>query len=223
MPKGLRVRVPPRAPLDHGIGPVDCLSASHLLFLLDYILSMTIKPALASIACIALLAGCAAPVQEAPVISRAAPPANYQKSITNYFDLTIKGPQKNRELDIGKPEPGGCLLADRIAWEPRLPLPGALARPLFAAFFRHRHRRLRRRFGKRGSRWRDFTFERRLGLGGRERLEHRLGLTLFRLGDRLEVEQLVVVPRLRRRRRGRVASPVGVAPASESTHPPPPR
>jgi ligand-binding SRPBCC domain-containing protein len=46
-----------------------------------------------------------------------------------------------------EPVPGGCVLADRIAWEPRLPIPGAAARPLFAAFFRHRHRRLRRRFG----------------------------------------------------------------------------
>ena len=31
--------------------------------------------------------------------------------------------------------------------EPRLPLPGRLLRPLFAAVFRHRHRRLRRHFG----------------------------------------------------------------------------
>jgi ligand-binding SRPBCC domain-containing protein len=42
---------------------------------------------------------------------------------------------------------GGCELRDRVAWEPRLPLPGALLRPLIAAVFRHRHRRLRRRFG----------------------------------------------------------------------------
>ena len=38
-------------------------------------------------------------------------------------------------------------IADRIAWEPRLPIPGRALRPPFAAFFRHRHRRLRRRFG----------------------------------------------------------------------------
>lgn len=42
---------------------------------------------------------------------------------------------------------GGCLIADRVAWEPRLPLPGALLAPLIGAFFRHRHRRLHRRFG----------------------------------------------------------------------------
>jgi hypothetical protein len=42
---------------------------------------------------------------------------------------------------------GGCTIADRVAWEPRPPLPGRLMRPLFAAVFRHRHRRLRRHFG----------------------------------------------------------------------------
>jgi hypothetical protein len=42
---------------------------------------------------------------------------------------------------------GGCRVTDRVAWEPRLPLPGALLRPLVLAVFRHRHRRLRRRFG----------------------------------------------------------------------------
>ena len=42
---------------------------------------------------------------------------------------------------------GGCTVTDRVAWEPRLPLPGHLLRPLFGAFFRHRHRRLRRHFG----------------------------------------------------------------------------
>lgn len=44
-------------------------------------------------------------------------------------------------------EGGGCELTDRVAWEARLPLPGAALRPLIGAFFRHRHRRLRRRFG----------------------------------------------------------------------------
>jgi len=44
-------------------------------------------------------------------------------------------------------EPRGensCQLTDRLAWESRLPLPGALLRPLIRAIFRHRHRRLRR-------------------------------------------------------------------------------
>jgi hypothetical protein len=46
------------------------------------------------------------------------------------------------------PRPGGgCTVSDRIAWEPRPPLPGRWLRPLFGAVFRHRHRRLRRHFG----------------------------------------------------------------------------
>jgi len=47
---------------------------------------------------------------------------------------------------------GGCTVTDRVAWEPRLPLPGRLLRPAFGAFFRHRHRRLRRYFGSAGDR-----------------------------------------------------------------------
>jgi hypothetical protein len=47
-----------------------------------------------------------------------------------------------------EPDPrGGCLITDRVRWEPRLGLPGAPLRPLIGWFFRHRHSRLRRRFG----------------------------------------------------------------------------
>ena len=41
---------------------------------------------------------------------------------------------------------GRCRVTDRLAWEPRLPLPGALLRPVIRALFGHRHRRLRRAF-----------------------------------------------------------------------------
>jgi len=41
----------------------------------------------------------------------------------------------------------GTLIEDRLAWEPRVPLPGRLLRPLIAATFRHRHRQLCRHFG----------------------------------------------------------------------------
>jgi hypothetical protein len=41
----------------------------------------------------------------------------------------------------------GCQVTDRLAWEPRLPLPGALLRPLIRTIFHHRHRRLRRALG----------------------------------------------------------------------------
>jgi ligand-binding SRPBCC domain-containing protein len=43
--------------------------------------------------------------------------------------------------------PGGCVLSDRITYVPRLPVPGRALHPLYAGVFRHRHRRLRRRFG----------------------------------------------------------------------------
>jgi hypothetical protein len=53
--------------------------------------------------------------------------------------------EHERTIEPGEGE--GTVIADRIAWEPRLPLPGRLLRPLFTAVFRHRHRRLQRHFG----------------------------------------------------------------------------
>jgi ligand-binding SRPBCC domain-containing protein len=46
-----------------------------------------------------------------------------------------------------EPQAGGCAITDRIAWEPRGPLRARWLAPLFGWFFRHRHRRLQRRFG----------------------------------------------------------------------------
>jgi ligand-binding SRPBCC domain-containing protein len=46
-----------------------------------------------------------------------------------------------------EPVPGGCTVTDRIAFEPRLPIPGRLFLPVYRMVFRHRHRRLRSRFG----------------------------------------------------------------------------
>jgi ligand-binding SRPBCC domain-containing protein len=42
---------------------------------------------------------------------------------------------------------GGCVLRDRVRFEPRLPLPARGMLPLYRTVFRHRHRRLRRHFG----------------------------------------------------------------------------
>ena len=42
---------------------------------------------------------------------------------------------------------GRCQVEDRLAWEPRLPLPGAWLRPVVRFLFNHRHGRLRRCFG----------------------------------------------------------------------------
>jgi len=43
--------------------------------------------------------------------------------------------------------PDGCVLTDRVSYLPRLPVPDRPLRALYAVVFRHRHRRLRRRFG----------------------------------------------------------------------------
>ncbi|HEV2980645.1 MAG TPA: hypothetical protein VGX51_04380 [Solirubrobacteraceae bacterium] len=43
----------------------------------------------------------------------------------------------------------GCVLTDRIGYVPRIAVPDAPLRALFSRVFRHRHRRLQRRFGGR--------------------------------------------------------------------------
>jgi hypothetical protein len=43
--------------------------------------------------------------------------------------------------------PSGCLVTDRLSFEPRVPGMGGIARRVVGAIFRHRHRRLRRHFG----------------------------------------------------------------------------
>jgi hypothetical protein len=46
-----------------------------------------------------------------------------------------------------EPAGGGCLITDRVRWQPRLGVPGRALRPLIGFTFRHRHRRLQRHFG----------------------------------------------------------------------------
>jgi len=58
--------------------------------------------------------------------------------------LTQRLWEHERTLQAGG---GGTVIEDRLVWEPRLPLPGRLLRPLIAAVFRHRHRQLQRHFG----------------------------------------------------------------------------
>jgi hypothetical protein len=45
-----------------------------------------------------------------------------------------------------EPAAGGCVITDRVRWQPRLGLSGRPLRPVIAWFFRHRHRRLQRYF-----------------------------------------------------------------------------
>lgn len=59
--------------------------------------------------------------------------------------LSMRLWEHERTIEAGRG--GGATIVDRLAWEPRLPLPGRLARPLIAALFRHRHNQLRRHFG----------------------------------------------------------------------------
>ena len=42
---------------------------------------------------------------------------------------------------------GACVLHDRLTFTPRLPLPGRAFAPIIRTTFRHRHKRLRKRFG----------------------------------------------------------------------------
>jgi hypothetical protein len=51
------------------------------------------------------------------------------------------------ERSIEPEGPSVCRISDRVRFEPRLPIPAAWLRPLYRLVFRHRHRRLRRRFG----------------------------------------------------------------------------
>ena len=62
----------------------------------------------------ALVAGCASTPPPEQTVVRSRAPVNYQSTITNFFDLSIKGPQPNRVLNIGKPEPGGCPVGGQI-------------------------------------------------------------------------------------------------------------
>lgn len=45
------------------------------------------------------------------------------------------------------PDGSGCLITDRVRWEPRLGLLASPLRPVIGWFFGHRHRRLHRHFG----------------------------------------------------------------------------
>jgi ligand-binding SRPBCC domain-containing protein len=54
--------------------------------------------------------------------------------------------EHERTLDPG---PGGCVITDRIRYQPRVPVPDAILRPLYTRIFRHRHHGLHRRYGGR--------------------------------------------------------------------------
>ncbi|HEX6708358.1 MAG TPA: hypothetical protein VF169_26730 [Albitalea sp.] len=67
----------------------------------------TIAAAMA--ACVA--AGCATSQRtDAPTVVRTKAPAHYQETVTNYFDIMMRGPQTNRKLAFGSPEASDCAI-----------------------------------------------------------------------------------------------------------------
>jgi len=67
------------------------------------------KIAAALAACLA--AGCATQQRtEAVSVVRTRPPANYQNTVSSYFDLTMPGPQHNRKIAFGSPEASDCAM-----------------------------------------------------------------------------------------------------------------
>lgn len=80
----------------------------------------------------------------------------------DYDDLTLVAlepgrgfHERSRMLSMGvwehertlEPDGAGCRVRDRLRFEPRVPGTGGLLERIVTATFRHRHRRLRRRFG----------------------------------------------------------------------------
>ncbi len=64
-----------------------------------------------SAAMCAVLVACAGSPAPAPSTSvRTRPPQGYEKTITSYFAFRIRGPRKNAEIIVDKPEPGDCPL-----------------------------------------------------------------------------------------------------------------
>jgi ligand-binding SRPBCC domain-containing protein len=59
--------------------------------------------------------------------------------------LTQRSWHHDRSVDSAGPDT--CFVTDAISFEPRLPMSPRLLLPVFRWFFRHRHRRLRKRFG----------------------------------------------------------------------------
>jgi hypothetical protein len=62
--------------------------------------------------------------------------------------LTQRSWEHERKVE---PEGEGCVISDRVAWQPRLGLPAGALKPVFNGIFNHRHRRLRERFGGRAA------------------------------------------------------------------------
>src|SRR5215203_2739601 len=69
-----------------------------------------------SVALCGAVVGCAGSPEQGPATPvRARAPQGYEQAITNYLAFRIRGEQKNAEINIGAPEPGGCPLDGSLA------------------------------------------------------------------------------------------------------------
>ena len=76
------------------------------------------------------------------VLERLDPPSGFLERSSM---LSMRTWEHERTLE---PTPdGGCVVRDRVRFEPRLPVPARALLPLYKTVFRHRHRRLQRHFG----------------------------------------------------------------------------
>ena len=63
-----------------------------------------------SLAVCAGLVACASTQPEPAGVVRARAPQDYEKTVTNYFAFKVRGPTKNVEIGVDKPEPSDCPL-----------------------------------------------------------------------------------------------------------------
>jgi ligand-binding SRPBCC domain-containing protein len=79
-------------------------------------------------------------------LERLDPPRGFLERSTM---LSQRAWEHERTLEHSGGDGGRCVITDRIRYEPRVAVPDTILRAIYAAIFRHRHRRLRRRFGGR--------------------------------------------------------------------------
>jgi hypothetical protein len=77
-------------------------------------------------------------------LERLDPPRGFLERSTM---LSQRAWEHERTIEPALDAADGCVLTDRISYEPRVRIPDAILRWLYAAIFRHRHQRLRQRFG----------------------------------------------------------------------------
>jgi hypothetical protein len=72
------------------------------------------------------------------------PPSGFLERSTM---LSQRAWEHERTIEPATDGADGCVVTDKIGYEPRLPVPDLFLRRLYTAIFRYRHSRLRRRYG----------------------------------------------------------------------------